>query len=131
MDAVAKDPDAFGLSAKDLTGERLRDVRNKPGFTDDNLRLSLVKSGWIRVRQYQGRPWVIECWNLTGSRRRIEDWASHCLEKKIAFSQDKAVVVEVPRERQLDTTIGDLANGILSESTKLVEGWMVTLRTDT
>lgn len=127
MDAVAKDPSTFGVDPKDLTADRLRDTRSSPGFMDNNLRLSLVKAGWIRIRHYQGRPWVIECWNLSGSRRKIETWATHCLEQKIAWPQDRAIVVEVPYERQLDTTIGDLSNGVLSESRKLVEGWMVAL----
>ncbi len=115
MDDVRKNPEKYGYTSKDIETGDTGDERYR-GEEGENLRIALVKNGWVRIRKYLRAPWVIETWNVDRARRRIEDWANHLIQTHAAAEDEPAMVVEVPRDRQVQTVIGDLANGILSES---------------
>lgn len=96
IEAVAADPEKFGLSQKYVedTHARYGERIGSEGKAREDILLHLIGKGWMRVRNYGNRGWTI---NVNNFNDRIKDRITEFFQKLQAKDVYADVIIDHPR----------------------------------
>ena len=127
IDTIIQYPEKFGLNKGIIEyvykhyGERM----GQEGKAREQLILTLLKSGWIRLRRYGDNFWSVNVKNYTGkSKSYLQKWARAILKGTKDFKEyDKEIPIKIDQEssKVVTSSISNIASGVDESSDHKIE----------
>ena len=115
VDAVIKDPEAFGFTGEEINSiyERFGEPIGLEGKARRFILKRLIQKGWIRIRKYNNH-WVVSLNNISSPNNAcLCHWAEKLIKKDVSGkTEDKYASVRINSfASSTDTTLEALSGG--------------------
>lgn len=99
IDMIVTYPDKFGLT-KQFIDDKYDEYGEKVGIEGkarNDIMVLLIKQGWVRIRRYPNKFWIIDLYKLNKKMKdRIYDWSVKMLDGTGGYKeQDKYMPVKI------------------------------------
>lgn len=94
IDSITNEPELFDTTNKKIldTYRKYKEKTGTEGKARDEIMITAMKKGWIRIRNNNGR-WIFETWNLTEEQKNTI--FNYILLTKTIHKYDEIIITQV------------------------------------